>query len=154
MHNTYAKFVNFDPNGSNLESQLRGCHGSCWPIGRNTTLYLLYLLWNIPKILSPTQAWVTPWDATKSTTSLGILRCEGETYLRVTLYIVNNLARLCTVRPCFRSPTMVMLRPLTVPVSRVAKKDLRRLRGIAAWYWFHDCSYFWGKWHPNFHAVV
>lgn len=63
----------------------------------------------------------------------------GLTYRKLTLYKVNNLkegqreygstkpkiyikldiylARECTVRPFFRSPTNVMVSPLTVPIS-------------------------------------
>ncbi|RNA31288.1 hypothetical protein BpHYR1_033882 [Brachionus plicatilis] len=35
----------------------------------------------------------------------------------LTRYNFNNLASECTVRPCFKSPTIVTVMPLTVPIS-------------------------------------
>ena len=54
--------------------------------------------------------------------SSGIFRDGGETNRKVMfLYKVRILAKLWTVRPCFKSPTIVIVSPLTVPISSLGE---------------------------------
>lgn len=61
--------------------------------------------------------WLMPFILIWFITFSGIDKVGGLTYRSWTSYSVNNWASECTVRPCFKSPTIVMVNLFTVPIS-------------------------------------
>ena len=84
------------------------CAGDTYLQVNNLVLERYFVKWNCLKSYFMQRCYPPPWTQLKMSLIL---------YLSETLYLVRTLASEWTVLPCLRSPTIVIVRPFTVPIS-------------------------------------